>query len=171
MRDVSVFGLTPSRSGAPRDRKFCGARAPTLRLCCRVRDASDPLCEQSLRLRNSTATPENPSRRIPIWNTPSPQSRLGRAAAIYCQRRLCLTVELKLPQSYYLKRQCYIRADLDEPRIIAAMTNLVGEDRFFWTKRLSHPDQYVKELHGTVAGMKRTARRSVLGENARAASS
>jgi uncharacterized protein len=67
----------------------------------------------------------------------------------------------------YFKRQCYISADPDE-RSIAALTRLVGEDRFFWASDYPHPDHpgdYLTELRGMVEGMTATARRGVLGEN------
>ena len=92
---------------------------------------------------------------------------LDRADAIYRHTGLGGTVQLKEPPSYYFKRQCYISADPDE-RSIAAMTQLVGEDRFFWASDYPHPDHpgdYIEELRGMVAGMTSTARRGVLGEN------
>ena len=92
---------------------------------------------------------------------------LDRGDAIYRHTGLGGTVQLKEPPSYYFKRQCYISADPDE-RSIAAMTQLVGEDRFFWASDYPHPDHpgdYLEELRGMVAGMSATARRGVLGEN------
>ncbi|HVN89859.1 MAG TPA: amidohydrolase family protein [Candidatus Binataceae bacterium] len=92
---------------------------------------------------------------------------LDRGDAIYRHTQLGGTVQLKEPPSYYFKRQCYISADPDE-RSIAAMTQLVGEDRFFWASDYPHPDHpgdYIEELRGMVAGMTSTARRGVLGEN------
>jgi predicted TIM-barrel fold metal-dependent hydrolase len=92
---------------------------------------------------------------------------LDRGDAIYRHTGLGGTVQLKEPPSYYFKRQCYISADPDE-RSIAAMTQLVGEDRFFWASDYPHPDHpgdYLEELRGMVAGMTTTARRGVLGEN------
>jgi predicted TIM-barrel fold metal-dependent hydrolase len=92
---------------------------------------------------------------------------LDRGDAIYRHTGLGGTVQLKEPPSYYFKRQCYISADPDE-RSIAAMTQLVGEDRFFWASDYPHPDHpgdYLEELRGMVTGMTTTARRGVLGEN------
>ncbi len=92
---------------------------------------------------------------------------LDRGDAIYRHTGLGGTVQLKEAPSYYFKRQCYISADPDE-RSIAAMTQLVGEDRFFWASDYPHPDHpgdYLEELRGMVAGMTTTARRGVLGEN------
>ncbi len=92
---------------------------------------------------------------------------LDRADAIYRRTALGGTVQLKERPSFYFKRQCYISADPDE-RSIAAMTHLVGEDRFFWASDYPHPDHpgnYLEELQGMVEGMTPTARRGVLGEN------
>ncbi|MGH7932927.1 MAG: amidohydrolase family protein [Candidatus Binataceae bacterium] len=92
---------------------------------------------------------------------------LDRGDAIYRHTALGGTVQLKDKPSHYFKRQCYISADPDE-RSIAAMTRLVGEDRFFWASDYPHPDHpghYLEELRGMVEGMTVTARRGVLGEN------
>jgi predicted TIM-barrel fold metal-dependent hydrolase len=92
---------------------------------------------------------------------------LDRGDAIYRRTALGGTVQLKEKPSYYFKRQCYISADPDE-RSIAAMTRLVGEDRFFWASDYPHPDHpgdYLEELRGMVEGMTTSARRGVLGEN------
>jgi len=92
---------------------------------------------------------------------------LDRGDAIYRRTALGGTVALKERPSYYFKRQCYISADPDE-RSIAAMTLLVGEDRFFWASDYPHPDHpgdYLEELRGMVDGMTTTARRGILGEN------
>jgi predicted TIM-barrel fold metal-dependent hydrolase len=92
---------------------------------------------------------------------------LDRGDAIYRRTALGGTVQLKEKPSYYFRRQCYISADPDE-RSIAAMTRLVGEDRFFWASDYPHPDHpgdYMAELRGMVEGMTTSARRGVLGEN------
>jgi predicted TIM-barrel fold metal-dependent hydrolase len=92
---------------------------------------------------------------------------LDRGDAIYRRTTLGGTVQLKQKPSDYFKRQCYISADPDE-RSIAALTRLVGEDRFFWASDYPHPDHpgnYLEELRGMVAGMTTSARRGVLGEN------
>ncbi len=92
---------------------------------------------------------------------------LDRGDAIYRRTALGGTVPLKERPSFYFKRQCYISADPDE-RSIAALTGLVGEDRFFWASDYPHPDHpgnYLEELRGMVAGMTTSARRGVLGEN------
>jgi predicted TIM-barrel fold metal-dependent hydrolase len=92
---------------------------------------------------------------------------LDRGDAIYRRTALGGTVALKERPSYYFKRQCYISADPDE-RSIAAMTGLIGEDRFFWASDYPHPDHpgdYLTELRGMVEGMTTPARRGVLGEN------
>jgi len=92
---------------------------------------------------------------------------LDRGDAIYRRTQLGGTVQLKKRPSYYFKRQCYISADPDE-RSIAAMTRLVGEDRFFWASDYPHPDHpgdYLTELRGMVQEMNTNARRGVLGEN------
>lgn len=92
---------------------------------------------------------------------------LDRGDAIYRRTALGGTVQLKEKPSYYFKRQCYISADPDE-RSIAAMTKLVGEDRFFWASDYPHPDHpgdYLEELRGMVEGMTTSSRRGVLGEN------
>ena len=92
---------------------------------------------------------------------------LDRADAIYRRTALGGTVQLKESPSYYFKRQCYISADPDE-RSIAAMTKLVGEDRFFWASDYPHPDHpgnYLEELNGLVDGMTPKAREGILGRN------
>ena len=92
---------------------------------------------------------------------------LDRADAIYRRTALGGTVQLKERPSYYFKRQCYISADPDE-RSIAAMTKLVGEDRFFWASDYPHPDHpgnYLEELQGLVDGMTPNARAGILGRN------
>jgi uncharacterized protein len=92
---------------------------------------------------------------------------LDRADAIYRRTALGGTVQLKECPSYYFKRQCYISADPDE-RSIAAMTKLVGEDRFFWASDYPHPDHpgnYLEELNGLVEGMTPRARKGILGRN------
>lgn len=93
---------------------------------------------------------------------------LDRGDAIYRRTQLGGTVQLKERPSYYFKRQCFISADPDE-RSIAALSELVGEDRFFWASDYPHPDHpgdYLEELRGMVKGMTPSARRGVLGENA-----
>jgi predicted TIM-barrel fold metal-dependent hydrolase len=92
---------------------------------------------------------------------------LDRADAIYRRTQLGGTVQLRERPSYYFKRQCFISADPDE-RSIAALTRIVGEDRFFWASDYPHPDHpgdYLEELRGMVDGMTPSARRGVLGEN------
>jgi len=92
---------------------------------------------------------------------------LDRGDAIYRRTSLGGTVQLKERPSYYFKRQCYISGDPDE-RSIAAMTRLIGDDRFFWASDYPHPDHpgdYLTELRGMVEGMSAPARRGVLGEN------
>jgi uncharacterized protein len=92
---------------------------------------------------------------------------LDRGDAIYRRTTLGSTVQLKQKPSDYFRRQCYISADPDE-RSIAALTRLVGEDRFFWASDYPHPDHpgnYLEELRGMVEGMATSARRGVLGEN------
>src|ERR1700693_2527651 len=56
---------------------------------------------------------------------------LDRGDAIYRRTALGGTVQLKERPSFYFKRQCYISGDPDE-RSIAALTKIIGEDRFFW---------------------------------------
>ncbi len=92
---------------------------------------------------------------------------LDRGDAIYRRTALGSTVQLKEKPSYYFKRQCYISADPDE-RSIAAMTGLIGDDRFFWASDYPHPDHpgnYLEELRGMVEGMTPKARAGVLGHN------
>ncbi len=93
---------------------------------------------------------------------------LDCADALYKRGAIGGTVLLDEPPSFYFKRQCYISADPDE-RSIAALTKVVGEDKFFWATDYPHPDHpagYIAELQGLVAGMTPTARRGILGENA-----
>ncbi|HLX04671.1 MAG TPA: amidohydrolase family protein, partial [Candidatus Binatus sp.] len=92
---------------------------------------------------------------------------LDRADAIFNGTTLGATVRLKEQPSYYFKRQCYISADPDE-RTIAAMMQIVGEDKFFWATDYPHPDHpgnYLEELKGMIAPMKESGRRGILGEN------
>jgi predicted TIM-barrel fold metal-dependent hydrolase len=92
---------------------------------------------------------------------------LDRADAIFTGTTLGATVRLKEKPSYYFKRQCYISADPDE-RTIAAMMQIVGEDKFFWASDYPHPDHpgnYLEELREMVAPMPESARRRILGEN------
>ncbi|MGH7986233.1 MAG: amidohydrolase family protein [Candidatus Binataceae bacterium] len=92
---------------------------------------------------------------------------LDRGDAIYRHTQLGGTVQLRERPSYYFKRQCFISGDPDE-RSVAALTRLVGEDRFFWASDYPHPDHpgdYLEELRGMVEGMSAAARRGVLGEN------
>jgi predicted TIM-barrel fold metal-dependent hydrolase len=92
---------------------------------------------------------------------------LDRADAIYKGTTLGGTVRLKEKPSFYFKRQCYISADPDE-RTIAAMAQIVGEDKFFWATDYPHPDHpgnYLEELEQMIAPMTESARRGILGEN------
>jgi uncharacterized protein len=92
---------------------------------------------------------------------------LDRADAIYNGTTLGASVRLKEKPSYYFKRQCYISADPDE-RTIAAMMEVVGEDKFFWASDYPHPDHpgnYLEELQGLIAPMKDSGKRAILGEN------
>ena len=92
---------------------------------------------------------------------------LDRADAIFNGTTLGATVRLKEKPSYYFKRQCYISADPDE-RTIAAMMQIVGEDKFFWASDYPHPDNpgnYLEELQGLIAPMKDSGKRAILGEN------
>ena len=92
---------------------------------------------------------------------------LDRGDAIFNGTTLGATVRLKEKPSYYFKRQCYISADPDE-RTIAAMMQIVGEDKFFWATDYPHPDHpgnYLEELQGLIAPMTPSGRRGILGEN------
>src|SRR6266851_7668506 len=92
---------------------------------------------------------------------------LDRGDAIFNGTTLGATVRLKETPSYYFKRQCYISADPDE-RTIAAMMQIVGEDKFFWATDYPHPDHpgnYLEELKGMIAPMNDSGRRGILGEN------
>jgi predicted TIM-barrel fold metal-dependent hydrolase len=92
---------------------------------------------------------------------------LDRGDAIFNGTTLGATVRLKEKPSYYFKRQCYISADPDE-RTIAAMMQIVGEDKFFWATDYPHPDHpgnYLEELKGMIAPMNDSGRRGILGEN------
>ena len=51
---------------------------------------------------------------------------------------------------------------------LAAMMELVGENKFFWASDYPHPDHpgnYLEELRGLIAPMKESGRRAILGEN------
>jgi predicted TIM-barrel fold metal-dependent hydrolase len=53
-------------------------------------------------------------------------------------------------------------------RSTAALTRLVGEDRFFWASDYPHPDHpenYLEALQGMLEGMMTNARHGVLREN------
>src|SRR5579864_3301024 len=92
---------------------------------------------------------------------------LDRADAIFTGTTLGATVRLQEKPSYYFKNRCYISADPDE-RTIAAMMELVGENKFFWASDYPHPDHpgnYLEELRGLIAPMKESGRRAILGEN------
>jgi uncharacterized protein len=92
---------------------------------------------------------------------------LDRADAIFTGTALGATVRLSEKPSYYFKNRCYISADPDE-RTIAAMMELVGENKFFWASDYPHPDHpgnYLEELRGLIAPMKESGRRAILGEN------
>src|SRR6202011_1481226 len=92
---------------------------------------------------------------------------LDRADAIFTGTTLGATVRLAEKPSYYFKDRCYISADPDE-RTIAAMMDLVGENKFFWASDYPHPDHpgnYLEELQGMVAAMTESGRRGILGEN------
>src|SRR5277367_4043861 len=92
---------------------------------------------------------------------------LDRGDAIFNGTTLGATVRLREKPSYYFKRQCYISADPDE-RTIAAMMQIVGEDKFFWATDYPHPDHpgnYLEELKGMIAPMTSSGRRGILGEN------
>jgi uncharacterized protein len=92
---------------------------------------------------------------------------LDRADAIYNGTTLGASVRLKETPSSYFKRQCYISADPDE-RTIAAMMEIVGENKFFWASDYPHPDHpgnYLEELQGLIAPMKDSGKRAILGEN------
>jgi predicted TIM-barrel fold metal-dependent hydrolase len=92
---------------------------------------------------------------------------LDRADAIFTGTTLGATVRLREKPSYYFKDRCYISADPDE-RTIAAMMEIVGENKFFWASDYPHPDHpgnYLEELRGLIAPMKDSGRRGILGEN------
>ena len=92
---------------------------------------------------------------------------LDRADAIFTGTTLGATVRLREKPSYYFKNRCYISADPDE-RTIAAMMELVGENKFFWASDYPHPDHpgnYLEELRGLIAPMKESGRRAILGAN------
>jgi predicted TIM-barrel fold metal-dependent hydrolase len=92
---------------------------------------------------------------------------LDRADAIFTGTTLGATVRLAEKPSYYFRDRCYISADPDE-RTIAAMMELVGENKFFWASDYPHPDHpgnYLEELRGLIAPMKESGRRAILGEN------
>jgi predicted TIM-barrel fold metal-dependent hydrolase len=92
---------------------------------------------------------------------------LDRADAIFKGTTLGATVRLKELPSYYFKRSCFISADPDE-RTIAAMMDIVGENKFFWASDYPHPDHpgnYLEELKGLIAPMKPSGKRAILGDN------
>ncbi len=92
---------------------------------------------------------------------------LDRADAIFTGTTLGATVRLAEKPSYYFKDRCFISADPDE-RTIAAMMELVGENKFFWASDYPHPDHpgnYLEELRGLIAPMKQSGRNAILGEN------
>ncbi len=76
-------------------------------------------------------------------------------------------VPLKERPSFYFKRNVWISADPDE-RILPAIVELMGEDKFFWASDFPHPDHtgdYIKEVEELGGRLTPSARRKVLGDN------
>lgn len=92
---------------------------------------------------------------------------LDRADAIYGGTSLGATVQLRETPSYYFRERCFISADPDE-HAVAAMMQIVGEDKFFWASdypHSDHPGNYLEELRRMTAPMTESGRRAILGGN------
>ena len=94
---------------------------------------------------------------------------LDRMDAVFGGTVMGTRVPLKDRPSEYFKRRCWISADPDE-RTIAALTELIGPDRFFWASdypHADHPGDYLANLTRMVAPMSPHTRNRVLGDNCR----
>ena len=92
---------------------------------------------------------------------------MDRMDAMY-KGPLRVTMPLRDCPSTYVRRQCWISADPDE-RMLPAVMEYVGADRFMWATDYPHSDHgaaYIEELHEMSAALTVEARAGLLGENA-----
>lgn len=95
---------------------------------------------------------------------------LDRMDGVFQHTAMAHRVGLKELPSHYFRTQCWISADPDE-RMIPALAERYGWDRFLWASDFPHPDHtpgYVLDLNELAGMFPDEHRRAFLGDNARA---
>ena len=95
---------------------------------------------------------------------------LDRIDAVYGHTFIGDRVPLKDKPSDYFRERCWISCDPDE-RMIPALAERYGVDRFLWASDFPHADhtpEYVDDLNELVASFPPEDRRAFIGDNARA---
>jgi len=95
---------------------------------------------------------------------------LDRIDAVYGHTVIGSRVPLKNKPSDYFRSQIWISADPDE-RMIPALAERYGVERFMWASDFPHADhtpEYVHDLNELVAAFPEQDRRKFIGDNARA---
>lgn len=95
---------------------------------------------------------------------------LDRIDAVYGHTFIGDRVPLKEKPSDYFRRQIWISCDPDE-RMIPALAERYGVDRFLWASDFPHADhtpEYVHDLNELVGSFPEDQRRAFIGDNARA---
>jgi predicted TIM-barrel fold metal-dependent hydrolase len=95
---------------------------------------------------------------------------LDRIDAVYGHTFIGERVPLKDKPSDYFRERCWISCDPDE-RMIPALAERYGVDRFLWASDFPHADhtpEYVDDLNELVDAFPATDRRAFIGDNARA---
>ncbi|MGY9074111.1 MAG: amidohydrolase family protein [Acidimicrobiales bacterium] len=94
---------------------------------------------------------------------------LDRIDAVYGHTFIGDRVPLKMKPSEYFRRQIWISCDPDE-RMIPALAQRYGYDRFLWASDFPHADhtpEYVHDLNELVDMFPAEHRRAFIGDNAR----
>ena len=95
---------------------------------------------------------------------------LDRMDAVYGHTFIGNRVPLQHKPSDYFRERCWISADPDE-RMVPALAQRYGVDRFMWASDFPHADhtaEYVHDLNELVAMFPEDQRRQFIGDNARA---
>ena len=95
---------------------------------------------------------------------------LDRIDAVYGHTFIGSRVPLQDKPSDYFRERCWISCDPDE-RMIPALAERYGVDRFLWASDFPHADhtpEYVDDLNELVASFPAEDRRKFIGDNARA---
>lgn len=95
---------------------------------------------------------------------------LDRLDVMYHKTVIGKRAGVSRPPSEWFKSNCWISCDPDE-KLIPAMMEILGEDRFVWASDFPHADHtpdYIKEIERMADSLPASARPLLLGDNIRA---